>query len=77
MGKSPDLVQFIKIEAKLKFKEKEKPKVFSINKYGELGEEFKLTGGKNNWILKSDEENLTLNYYIIRKIPNDSKTYVG
>ena len=67
------------MKAKLKFKEEEKPQVFSINRYGELGKEFKLSGEKNNWVLKSDEENPTLNYYIIRKLPienNNSKTLV-
>ena len=68
-GKAPTLVQFIEIEAILKFKEDEKPKIFSINKYGELNKEFSLEGNKANWILKSDEENPTLNYYIIRTIP--------
>lgn len=71
-GTAPTLVQFIEIEAKLKFKEEEKPKVFSINRYGELNKEFELTGEKNNWVLKSDEENPTLNYYIIRKLPKES-----
>ena len=78
-GTAPTLVQFIEMEAKLKFKEEEKPQVFSINRYGELGKEFKLSGEKNNWVLKSDEENPTLNYYIIRKLPiekNGSKTLV-
>ena len=42
-GKAPTLVQFIEIEAELKFKEEEKPKVYSINNYGEL---------KKNLILK-------------------------
>ena len=68
-GKAPTLVQFIEIEAILKFKEDEKPKIFSINNYGELNKEFILSGNKNNWILKSDDENPTLNYYIIRTIP--------
>ncbi len=73
------MVQYIEVEAKLKFKEEEKPKIFSINRYRELNKEFELTGKKNNWILKSDEENPTLNYYIIRKLPiekNGSKTLV-
>ncbi len=75
-GTAPTLVQFIEMEAKLKFKEEEKPQVFSINRYGELGKEFKLSGEKNNWVLKSDEENPTLNYYIIRKIPsNENKIF--
>ena len=70
-GKAPTLVQYIEIEAVLKFKEEEKPQVFSINRYGELGSEFELIGEKNNWILKSNDENPTLNYYIIRKVPNN------
>jgi hypothetical protein len=68
-GKAPTLVQFIEIEAELKFKEEEKPKVYSINNYGELYKEFDIKGNRNKWILKSDEENPTLNYYIIRKLP--------
>ena len=71
-GKAPTLVQFIEMEAILKFKEETKPQVFSINRYGELDKEFELTGNNNNWVLKSDEENPTLNYYIIRKIPNSN-----
>jgi len=71
-GKAPTLVQFIEIEAELKFKEEEKPKVYSINKYGELYKEFDIQGNRNKWVLKSDEENPTLNYYIIRKLPVDS-----
>ena len=69
MGKAPTLVQFIEIEAELKFKEEEKPKVYSINNYGELNKEFDIKGNRNKWVLKSDEENPTLNYYIIRKLP--------
>ena len=68
-GVAPTLVQFIEIEATLKFKEEEMPKVYSIDKYGKLNKEFKLSKKGNNWILKSDEENPTLNYYITRKIP--------
>ena len=69
-GTAPVLVQYIEIEVCLKFKEEEKPKVFSIDKYGKINKEFKLEGNVNNWILKSDEDNPTLNYYIIRKIVN-------
>ena len=68
-GVAPTLVQFIEIEATLKFKEEEMPKVYSIDKYGKLNKEFKLSKKGNNWILKSDKENPTLNYYITRKIP--------
>ena len=68
-GKAPTLVQFIEIEAELKFKEEEKPKVYSINNYGELNKEFDIKGNRNKWVLKADEENPTLNYYIIRKLP--------
>ena len=71
-GKAPTLVQFIEIEAELKFKEEEKPKVHSINNYGELNKEFDIKGNRSKWILKSDEENPTLNYYIIRKLPPES-----
>jgi len=71
-GKAPTLVQFIEIEAELKFKEEEKPKVYSINNYGELYKEFDIKGNRNKWILTSDEENPTLNYYIIRKLPFES-----
>ena len=72
-GKSPTLVQFIEFEAILKFNDKEKPKAFSINKFGELNEEFILGGNKNNWVLKSDENNPTLNYYIIRELEEEEK----
>jgi hypothetical protein len=61
-GKGPILAQFIEIESVLKFKHK--PRVYSINRLGEFGKEFDLTGKENNWILKSDEGNPTLNYYI-------------
>ena len=71
-GKAPTLVQFIEIEAELKFKEEEKPKVYSINNYGELYKEFDIKGNRNKWILKSDEENPTLNYYIVRKLSFES-----
>jgi len=71
-GKAPTLVQFIEIEAELKFKEEEKPKVYSINNYGELYKEFDIKGNRNKWVLKSDDENPTLNYYIIRKLPFES-----
>ena len=67
-GIAPSLAQYIQIEAELKFNEKEKPKIYSINEYGELNKEFNLAGDRNKWILKSDEENPTLNYYIIRKL---------
>jgi hypothetical protein len=76
-GKAPTLVQFIEIEAELKFKEEEKPKVYSINNYGELNKEFDITGNRNKWVLKSDEENPTLNYYIIRKLPPESSQNNG
>ena len=70
-GHAPTLAQFIQIECILKFKEDDKPKVFSINNYGELNKEYSITGSQNQWILKSDENNPTLNYYIIRNIKND------
>ena len=71
-GKAPTLVQFIEFEAILKFKEKEKPKVFSINSYGEKDKEFNLNGKSKKWLLKSDEKNPSLNYYIIRSIEKDN-----
>ena len=73
-GSAPTLVQFIKFEAVLKFKEKEKPKVFSINRFGEKGKEFTLTGKSNKWILQSDEENPSLNFYIIRTIEKNDNS---
>ena len=79
-GKAPTLIQFIEIEAELKFKEEEKPKAYSINNYGELYKEFDIKGNRNKWILKSDEENPTLNYYIIRKLPvkiSENKEYLN
>ena len=72
-GKEPTLVQFIEFEAILKFKEEEKPQIFTINKYGEKDKELTLTGNSTNWILKSDEEKPSLNYYIIRKKLNLKK----
>ena len=75
-GHAPTLVQYIEIECILKFKEHDKPKVFSINKYGELNKEFTIMGSQNKWILKSDENNPTLNFYIIRKINNKSNKLV-
>ena len=72
-GVAPTLVQFIEFEAILKFKEKEKPRIFTINRYGEKDKELTLSGNSTNWILKSDEEKPTLNYYIIRKTSNLKK----
>ena len=69
-GHAPTLVQYIQIECILKFKEESMPKIYSINRFGELGKEFNLTGERNRWILKSDKNNPTLNYYIIRNINN-------
>ena len=64
------------MEAELKFNEKEKPKIYSINEYGELNKEFNLIGSVNKWILKSDENNPTLNYYIVRKIDKGNTTLI-
>ena len=72
-GKSPTLVQFIEFEAILNFKEEEKPTVFSINRYGEKDKELAVNGSSTKWILKSDEDNPSLNYYIIRQIPKSEK----
>ena len=69
-GVAPTLVQFIEFEAILKFKEEEKPQVFSINRFGEKDKELTLTGNSTEWILKSDDEKPSLNYYIIRKLAN-------
>jgi len=71
-GHAPTLAQYIQIECILKFKEGNKPKVYSINRFGELGKEFNLSGERNKWILKSDKNNPTLNYYIIRDINNSN-----
>jgi hypothetical protein len=71
-GHAPTLVQYIQIECILKFEEDNKPKIYSINRLGELGKEFNVIGEKNKWILKSDKNNPSLNYYIIRDI-NSSK----
>ena len=72
-GKAPTLVQFIEFEANLNFKEEEKPEVFSINRYGEKDKELAVNGSSTKWILKSDEDNPSLNYYIIRHISNSEK----
>ena len=84
-GKAPILVQYIKMNAVFKFEEKEKPVVYSINNLGELNEKFIIGGQKGKWILNSDENNPTLNYYIIRNITKEnidekdegSKAWVG
>jgi hypothetical protein len=72
-GHAPTLVQYIQIECILKFKEENRPKIYSINRLGELGKEFNLAGERNKWILKSDKNNPTLSYYIIRDL-NNAKT---
>ena len=74
-GHAPTLVQFIEIECILNFREENKPKIYSINRLGEFGKEFNLTKEKNKWILKSDINNPTLNYYIIRSINNGQNIY--
>ena len=68
-GKAPTLVQYIEFEACLKFQEDQKPDIYSINNLGELNEKFDIKGEGGNWILNSDENNPTLNYYIIRHLP--------
>ena len=80
-GKAPTLVQYIEINAVFKFKENEKPSIYSINNLGELNKKFNIEGQAGNWILKSDENNPTLNYYITRNITeeideNENKTWV-
>ena len=72
MGASPTLSQNIEFECIFKFEENYKPKVFSINKYGELNKEYSIVGNQKKWILKSDENNPPLNLYIIRNIKNES-----
>ena len=71
-GHAPTLVQYIEFECIFKFEENDKPKVFSINKYGELNKEYSIVGSQKKWVLKSDENNPTLNLYIIRNIKNKS-----
>lgn len=44
---APTLAQYIEMEAVLNFNENEKPKIYSINEYGELNKEFILTGSRN------------------------------
>ena len=83
-GKAPTLVQYIEFNAVFNFPENEKPIVYSINNFGELNKQFKIEGQAGKWILHSDENNPTLNYYIIRNIPkendeideNESKVWV-
>lgn len=72
-GVAPTLAQYIEIECILKFTEDNAPKIYSINKFGELNKEFKVSGKKNEYILKSDENNPTLNYYIIRDFSSNNK----
>ena len=72
-GKAPVLAQYIKMNAIFKFKEKEKPVVYSINNLGELNQKFEIQGQPGNWVLNSDENNPTLNYYIMRNITKDNK----
>ena len=61
------------------FEEKQKPIIYSINNLGELNKQFKIEGESGKWLLNSDENNPTLNYYIIRNITkessNDDKDY--
>ena len=84
-GKAPTLVQYIQMKSVFNFEEKQKPIIYSINNLGELNEKFIIGGQKGKWILNSDENNPTLNYYIIRNITKEnidekdegSKAWVG
>ena len=83
-GKAPTLAQYIEFNAIFKFKENEKPIVYSINNFGELNKQFNIEGQAGKWILNSDENNPTLNYDIIRNITkknddiveNGNKTWI-
>ena len=71
-GKAPTLVQYIEMSVIFNFEEKEKPVVYSINDLGELNKQFNIEGQRGKWVLKSDENNPTLNYYIIRNITKEN-----
>ena len=71
-GKAPVLAQYIEINAIFNFDDKEKPIIYSINNLGELNKQFNIEGQSGKWILNSDENNPTLNYYIIRKLNQDN-----
>ena len=71
-GKAPTLVQYIEMSVLFNFEEKEKPVVYSINDLGELNKQFNIEGQRGKWVLKSDENNPTLNYYIIRNITKEN-----
>ena len=76
-GNSSTLVQYIEMEAVLKFTDKDKPEVYSINNLGDLNKEFILQEKEKNWLLKSDKENPTLNYYIKRKVPKTNYVLIA
>ena len=54
------------------FAEEQKPIVYSINNLGELNKQFNIQGQRGKWILNSDENNPTLNYYIIRNLTKEN-----
>ena len=73
-GKAPTLVQYIQMKSVFNFEEKQKPIIYSINNLGELNKQFKIEGESGKWVLNSDENNPTLNYYIIRNITKESSS---
>ena len=71
-GKDPTLVQYIQMKSIFNFEEKEKPNIYSINNLGELNKQFNIEGESGKWVLNSDENNPTLNYYIIRNLTKEN-----
>ena len=71
-GKEPTLVQYIQMQTIFNFAEEQKPIVYSINNLGELNKQFNIQGQRGKWILNSDENNPTLNYYIIRNLTKEN-----
>ena len=71
-GKGPTLAQYIEMKSIFNFDEKQKPIVYSINNLGELNKQFNIEGESGKWVLNSDENNPTLNYYIIRNLTKEN-----
>ena len=76
-GIAPTLVQYIQFNAIFKFKDKEKPVVYSINNLGEINKQLNIEGQAEKWVLNSDENNPSLDYYIIRKLNKDNNNEDG
>ena len=71
-GNAPTLVQYIEMQSIFNFEDEQKPNVYSINNLGELNKQFNIEGQRGKWILNSDKNNPTLNYYIIRNLTKEN-----